>query len=268
MFAPLRAWQLTGTFLALVLACDSKKEPSVSEALAQSDKKAQDEKAAKAAEDQKLAEAAKKAKAGVLEHPWTFDEVKAGLPIGTALAYAMSGTNAKGKPVSDRMLAEVKGSSDTDVKVLFFKESQKGDAAVTQPQGYAWDKLSPYFHVERSEAKILRPETVQVPAGSFDCVVADVTGFFGNNYTVWMIVDKPGVYAKVVEHPLVICGALRVGLGCGGRRNGCDEAGGRQAGRQADHLRSASFAQRHRLYGRADLGDWADSPSGSQDHGR
>lgn len=202
MFAPLRAWQLTGTFLALALACDGgKKEPSVSEALTQSDMKAKEAKEAKAAEDAKLAEAAKKAKSGVLEHPWTFDEVKAGLPPGTALAYAMSGKNAKGKPVSDRMLAEVRGSSDTDVKVLFYKESQKADPAVTQPQGYAWDKLSPFFHVERSETKILRPETVQVPAGSFDCVVADVTGFFGNSYTVWMIVDKPGLYAKVVEHP-------------------------------------------------------------------
>jgi len=207
MFAPLRARQVPGTLLALSLvcegglACDSKKEPSVSEALAQSDKKAADEKAAKAAEDGKLAEAAKKAKEGVLEHPWTFDQVKAGLPIGTALTYEVAGKNAKGKPVKDRVLAEVKGSSDTDVKVLQYKESQKGDAAVTQPQGFAWDKLSPFFHVDRSETKVLRKESVEVPAGTFDCVVADVTGFFGNNLTVWMIVDKPGIYAKVVEHP-------------------------------------------------------------------
>jgi hypothetical protein len=201
MFAPLRAWQLTGPFLALALACGGgKKEPSVQEALAQSDKKAQDEKAAKAADDAKLVEAAKKAKEGVLEHPWTFDEVKAGLSVGTALAYEMSGKNAKGKPVSDRILGEVKGSSDTDVKVLQYKESQKADPAVTQPQGYKWDKLSPFFHVEQSETKVLRKESVQVPAGTFDCVVADVTGFFGNSYTVWMIADKPGIYAQVVEH--------------------------------------------------------------------
>jgi hypothetical protein len=211
MFASLRAWQLTSTprsrvgaclLLVCALACGGgKKEPSVAEALAQSDKKAEEAKKAKEAADKKLAEAAKKAKEGVLEHPWTFDEVKASLVIGTALAYEMSGKNAKGKTVSDRLLGEVKGSSDTDVKVLQYKESQKGDPAVTQPQGYAWDKLSPFFHVERSETKVLRTESVQVPAGTFDCVVADVTGFFGNSYTVWMIVDKPGIYAQVVEHP-------------------------------------------------------------------
>lgn len=204
MFARLRPWQLTGTLLALGLASGcggGKKEPSVSEALAQSDAKAKEAKEAKAAEDAKLAEAAKKAKEGVLEHPWTFDAVKAGLPIGTALAYEMSGKNAKGKPVSDRLLAEVKGASDTDVKVLQYKESQKGDRAVTQPQGYAWEKLSPFFHVEQSKVELLRKESVQVPAGTFDCVVADVTGFFGNHLTVWMIADEPGIYAQVVEHP-------------------------------------------------------------------
>lgn len=202
MLARLRAWQLTGTFLALALACDGgKKEPSVSEALAQSDKKAADEKAAKAADDAKLADAAKKAKEGALEHPWSFDQVKSGLPVGTALAYEMSGKNAKGKPVSDRLLGEVKGGSDTDVKIVQYKESQKGDPAVTQPQGYAWDKLSPFFHVEQSKTEIVRRESVEVPAGKFDCVVAEVTGFFGNHFTVWMIADKPGIYAKVVEHP-------------------------------------------------------------------
>jgi hypothetical protein len=202
MFAPLRAWQLTGTLLALCMACGGgKKEPSVSEALAQSDKQAQDAKKAKETNDAQLAAAAKKAKEGVLEHPWTFDEVKASLVIGTALAYEMTGTNAKGKPVSDRLLGEVRGEDGSTVKILEYKESQKGDPAVTQPQGHPWAKQSPFFWVEQSETKLLRSESVQVPAGTFECVVADVTGFFGNNLTVWMIADKPGIYAQVVEHP-------------------------------------------------------------------
>jgi hypothetical protein len=200
MFAPLRAWPLTGTFLALALACGGDKKPSMSEALAQSDQKAQEEKAAKEAADAKLAEAAKQAKEGVLEHPWTFDAVRASLPVGTAVAYEMSGTNAKGKPVKDRMLGEVKGASDDAVKIVQHKESQQNDKAVTQPQGSSWDKLSPFFRVEQSETKLLRRESVEVPAGTFDCVVAEVTGFFGNRLTVWMIVDKPGLYAQVVEH--------------------------------------------------------------------
>jgi hypothetical protein len=201
MFAPLRAWQLTGTLLALGLACGGgKKEPSVSEALTASDKKAEDAKKAKEAEDKKLAEAAKKAKEGVLEHPWTFDAVKGSLVNGTALTYEMTGTNAKGKPVSDRLLGEVRGEDGSTVKILEYKESQKGDPAVTQPQGHPWAKQSPFFWVEQSETKLLRTESVQVPAGTFECVVADLTGFFGNHFTVWMIADKPGIYAQVVEH--------------------------------------------------------------------
>lgn len=201
MFAAPRALPLVAALLALTPACGGKKEPSVSEALAQSDAKAKDEKEAKAAADAKLAEAAKKAKEGVLEHPWTFDEVRTSLAIGTTLAYDMSGTNAKGKPVQDRMLGAVKGSRDADVKVVQYKESQKGNPAVTQPQGFGWEKLSPFFHVEQSETKLLRTETVEVPAGTFECVAAEISGFFGNRLTVWMIADKPGIYAKVVEHP-------------------------------------------------------------------
>lgn len=202
MFAPLRAWQLTGVLsLALGVACGGgKKEPSVTEALAQSDKKAEDAKKAKAAEDAKLAEAAKKAKEGVLEHPWSFDGVKTSLKIGTKLAYEMSGTNAKGKPVSDRLNGEIHGHDELDVKILEYKDSQKNVPAVMQPQGHPWAKHSPFFWVEQSETTFLRRESVQVPAGTFDCMVADIKGFFGNHITVWMIVDQPGIYAQVVEH--------------------------------------------------------------------
>ncbi|MCX4243805.1 hypothetical protein [Paraliomyxa miuraensis] len=205
MSAPLRARQLTGLVsvvtLTLTLACDGKKEPSMAEALEQSDKKAEDEKKAKEAEAAKAAEAAKKAKEGVVEHPWTFDGVKTSLVIGTVLAWEMSGTNAKGKPVQDTLHGEIAGHDDLDVKILEYKESQKNVPAVMQPQGHPWGKLSPFFWVEQNETTILRKEAVQVPAGSFECVVAEITGYFGNHLTVWMIVDKPGIYAKVIEHP-------------------------------------------------------------------
>lgn len=203
MSSPLRARQLAGglLFLSLALACGGGKEPSMAEALAQSDKKAEEAKKAKEAEAAKAAEAAKKAKEGVVEHPWSFDGVKTTLAIGTVLTYEMEGTNAKGKPVKDRLIGKIAGHDDLDVKILEYKESQKNVPAVMQPQGHPWGKLSPFFWVEQSETTILRKETVQVPAGSFDCVVAELTGFFGNHLTVWMIADKPGIYAQVIEHP-------------------------------------------------------------------
>lgn len=209
MFAPLRAWPRPGIrpwmglalVLALPLACGGKKEPSMSEALAQSDKNTEAAKKAKEAADAEAAEAAKKAKEGVIEHPWSFDGVKTSLKIGTVLTYDMDGVDAKGKPVADRLLGEIAGHDELDVKILEYKESQKKVPAVMQPQGHPWNKLSPFFWVERNETKVLRKETVQVPAGSFDCVVAEVTGFFGNHLTVWMIADQPGIYAQVIEHP-------------------------------------------------------------------
>lgn len=173
----------------------------MSEALAEADKNKAEQQKAKEAERDKAAKQAKAAKKGVLEHPWTFDGLKVGLPIGTILEYEIAGTDAKGKPVKDRLHAEVAGQDDNDVKILEYKQSQKDIPAVMQPQGHPWTKLSPFFWVEKVEVKLLRRESVQVPAGSFECMVADLSGFFGNHLTVWMVIDKPGVYAKVVEHP-------------------------------------------------------------------
>jgi hypothetical protein len=63
----------------------------------------------------------------------------------------------------------------------------------------AWTKQSPFFAMEKAEVKISGRESVVVPAGTYDASVAELTDFFGNTKTVYMIVDKPGVYAKVLE---------------------------------------------------------------------
>lgn len=173
----------------------------MSEALANVDKKDAADRKAKKEADEKLAEQAKKAKEGVVEHPWKFEQVKATLKIGTVLDYEMSGTDAAGEAIEDRLHAEVAGHEDLDVKILEYKKSQEDVPAVTQPQGHPWANVSPFFWVEQNEIEVQRRETIEVPAGSFDCVVADVGGYFGNHLTVWMIVDKPGIYAQVVEHP-------------------------------------------------------------------
>ncbi len=200
MFAQYRTWKVAGIAISMLLACGGK-EPSMTEALAKSDKADADRKKAEEAERDKAGEQAKAAKAGKLEHPWTFDGVKATLKIGTVLSYAMEGTDAKGKPSTDSLHAEVHGHDDLDVKILQYKDSQKDIPAVMQPQGHPWAKLSPFFWVEKSETTLLRKESLTVPAGSFECVVAEIKGFFGTHLTVWMIADQPGIYAQVVEHP-------------------------------------------------------------------
>lgn len=201
MLAPLRAQQLCGALLALTFACGGSGDGSMTKTMEKAEAKDQAEKEAKAAADKKLAEQVKEAKKGVLEHPWKFEDVKAGLKPGIVLDYEMTGTDAKGKPVEDGLHAEVGGQEGIDIKVMEYKKSQADTPAVTQPQGHPLSDLSPFFHVEQNKITLERKETIEVPAGKFDCVVADLSGYFGKHLTVWMIVDKPGIYAQVVEHP-------------------------------------------------------------------
>lgn len=185
-------------FLAILLAvgCDSS-DKSVTEALAESDKKEADKKA-KAEAERKAATPKKDPNA--LEMPWSVDSMKASLPMGLTLEYAVTGTDAKGKPVEDTYQAVVKATNPGGVGVVAFHTSAKGEAA-KQLQTVDWSKYSPFFAVERPEMTLVRKESVTVPAGTFDTVVVELKGFFGAHRTVWMVADKPGVYARVVDHP-------------------------------------------------------------------
>lgn len=135
-----------------------------------------------------------------LELPWTFDELKAQMPLGMKVTYALSGTDAKGKPVEDTWSATLKHNSEDEVGASATRESQKDSPLAGQVARHEWARTSPFFFVEKSETTVDRREKVTVPAGEFECVVAEEKGFFGAHLTVWMIADKPGVYAKVVDH--------------------------------------------------------------------
>ena len=187
--------------ILLTVGCGSKSEPSVAEALAASDKKEAERKAKEAAE-REAAKGALKKDSGALEIPWSVDSMKAKLEMGLTLEYAVSGTDAKGKPVEDTYLAQVKATNPEGISVIAYHGSAKGEAA-KQLQTLDWGKLSPFFVVEKPESTVLRRESVTVPAGSFETVVVELKGFFGAHRTVWMIDDRPGVYAKVVDHPNV-----------------------------------------------------------------
>ena len=184
--------------ILLSVGCGSKSEPSVVEALEASDAKEAQRKAKEAAEHE--AAKAQLKKDDVLEIPWTVDSMKAKLEMGLTLEYAVSGTDAKGKAVEDTYLAEVKATNPDGIGVIAYHGSAKGGAA-KQLQTVDWGKLSPFFVVERPQSQVLRKETVTVPAGTFETVVVELKGFFGAHRTVWMVEEKPGVYAKVVDHP-------------------------------------------------------------------
>lgn len=179
--------------LALSLACggDAKKADTKAEK--------KDDKAEKKEEKKEAEPAPKKDE---LAHPWAFEDIRESLRGGATLVYKQSGTNAKGKQVEDDYKCEIKKSSGKEVgTVCDGVNHPSDDKGATQVAMQEWSQYSPFFGVQRAEQTLIKREEITVPAGTFDCVNADLKGFFGNSYTVWMIADKPGIYAKVIKHP-------------------------------------------------------------------
>lgn len=192
-----RASVLPAIWLAVCLAACGDNKPSMAEALAQAEKKDAEK---KAADEAKKAAIKVDKKEDPLALPWTFDEVKAGLPMDTKVDYKLTGVDAKGKPVDDAWTGTIKAPGENDVGLTSTRISLQDKPQASQVAKIEWSRVSPFFFVERSEPKVTGREKVTVPAGEFDTVVADLEGFFGQHLTVWMIADKPGIYAKVVDH--------------------------------------------------------------------
>ena len=91
----------------------------------------------------------------------------------------------------------------TDVGVVQYFVSKQKDVTAKQVATHDWSRLSPCFPVEKPTTELVGRESVETPAGAFDTVSANLQGFFGARRTVYMIPDRPGVYAKVVDHPNV-----------------------------------------------------------------
>jgi hypothetical protein len=137
-----------------------------------------------------------------LELPWTFEEVRDAMRGGATLVYAQTGKDAKGKAVEDDYKCEIRKSTETEVgTVCDGVRHPSKDKGATQVAMKAWSQYSPFFAVERVEKTLVGFEKVAVPAGEFATVHVQLAGFFGQRYDVWMVEDKPGLYAKVVVHP-------------------------------------------------------------------
>jgi hypothetical protein len=132
--------------------------------------------------------------------PWSDVQVRDAMVAGTKLVYARTGTNAKGKKIDDSVTFVLRANTSEGAGTSFTIDPDPGtNAASSQVATMAWTKQSPFFAMEKAEVKISGRESVVVPAGTYDASVAELTDFFGNTKTVYMIVDKPGVYAKVLE---------------------------------------------------------------------
>jgi hypothetical protein len=137
-----------------------------------------------------------------LELPWMREKLHDAMPLGTVVMFKQTGKDASGKDVEDDYRCEIKFSSATEVGTVCngvnHPSKDKGANEVAKAE---WTDFSPMFGVSRPEHTLVERADITVPAGTFDTVKVELKDFFGASYTVWMIADKPGLYAKVLKHP-------------------------------------------------------------------
>jgi len=137
-----------------------------------------------------------------LEHPWMREKVAGEMKAGTVLTYALTGTDAAGKDVGDDYRCEIKSADKGTVGTVCNTVNKPSeDKGANEIATRDWTKFSPFFAVEKPTSELVEVADVTVPAGTFKAVVVELKDFFGANFKVWMIADKPGVYARVEEGP-------------------------------------------------------------------
>jgi len=55
--------------------------------------------------------------------------------------------------------------------------------------------------IDMNKLYFIKYEEIKVSAGKFKCIVAKIKGT--KNLTVWMIIDKPGIYAKAIDGEMI-----------------------------------------------------------------
>ena len=71
------------------------------------------------------------------------------------------------------------------------------DTALPPNKFDAYNKLYPAE--DNSNYRVAGPEQITTLAGTFDCTVIEVVDGFDRSKKLWMINDKPGVYAKIID---------------------------------------------------------------------
>ncbi len=61
------------------------------------------------------------------------------------------------------------------------------------------DYYNKLFPEKEQDFRVAGKENIKVAAGSFQCTVIEAVNGNGTKYKMWMIDDKPGVYAKIIE---------------------------------------------------------------------
>lgn len=133
------------------------------------------------------------------EIPWTQADLQEGFEVGTTIVYDRSGTAREGRPAGGTHTFRVDGTSPQIVEIYSLWED--GGERGYGTDSRAWPDAVFLFSQGDARTSVVGTESVETPLGTFDTVVVEVShDFFGTRQTYWMIADRPGVYAKVVDH--------------------------------------------------------------------
>ncbi|EDM76479.1 hypothetical protein PPSIR1_00932 [Plesiocystis pacifica SIR-1] len=184
--------------LSFTVACD---KPAEGGDKAEAGDKADADKADADKAEADKAEADKADEPKKLEWTWKTSDVSGAMKAGTTLTYKQTGKDAKGKEVEDDYECQVKSATGTAVGTVCNGVNHPSeDKGANEVATRDFNQYSPFFTTERTEVSLVERAELTVAAGTFDTVQAELEGFMGGHYTVWMIADKPGVYAKVHKH--------------------------------------------------------------------
>ncbi len=75
---------------------------------------------------------------------------------------------------------------------------------------YTEDSYNHLFPYKGDTYRIARKEQITTPAGTFDCTVVDVAGDFDAVARLWLVDNKPGIIAKIIQEKKDSFGYFRV----------------------------------------------------------
>ncbi|MBT3222411.1 MAG: hypothetical protein HN348_25340, partial [Proteobacteria bacterium] len=131
--------------------------------------------------------------------PWTIREVRDKMKNGTNWLYKLSGTTANREPVEGTRRHEVLDINDAFMVVRQVTMDAEGKESDTADKARGWETLE--FQKADMTWEVLRTQKLELEGGTFDCVVVHSRNkHTGNESSWWLVVDRPGIYARIIDH--------------------------------------------------------------------
>jgi hypothetical protein len=136
--------------------------------------------------------------------PWTIDQIYEGLKNVKEMVYHVDHfVPGKGKTDSWDNSFKVKYHSDNELGVREYSYFQKDyidmDDGIFPLNDETKGQMVFFPQAEPEYFRFVGEEQVKTPLGNFKCVVFEGVGDFDLKLKYWMIIDQPGVFAKIIK---------------------------------------------------------------------